>query len=102
MGTGPAAAANAHSASGTITVGTLYASTGSFATSSLPEYAGLQFWAKSVNAHGGMYVAPLKKKEKVKIVAFNDQSDPATATSLYDQLISHTQSMSWSLTSARC
>ena len=88
MGTGPASASSAHAASGTITVGTLYASTGSFATSSLPEYAGLQFWAKSVNAHGGMYVAPLKKKEKVKVVAFNDQSDPATATSLYDQLIS--------------
>lgn len=70
-----------------ITVGTLYAGTGSYATSSLPEYAGLKFWASRVNAAGGMYVAPLKTKEKVKIVAYNDQSNPATATTLYDQLL---------------
>ncbi|MCL6092174.1 MAG: ABC transporter substrate-binding protein [Actinobacteria bacterium] len=70
-----------------ITVGTLYAGTGAFATSSLPEYNGLKFWASQVNAQGGMYVAPLKKKVKVKIVAYNDQSDPATATTLYNQLL---------------
>ncbi len=87
LSTGSAMGASPKSSSNTISVGTLYASTGSFATSSLPEYAGLQFWAKSVNAHGGMYVAPLKKKEKVKIVAYNDQSDPATATTLYNQLL---------------
>ncbi len=88
LSAGSADAASAHAKAGTITVGTLYASTGAFATSSLPEYAGLQFWAKQVDSHGGMYVAPLRRKEKVKIVAYNDQSDPATATSLYDQLIS--------------
>lgn len=70
-----------------ITVGTLYANTGSFATSSMPEYAGLQFWVKQVNAAGGMYVAPLKKKEHVQLVSYNDQSDPATATTLYNQLL---------------
>jgi branched-chain amino acid transport system substrate-binding protein len=79
--------ASPRSSSNTISVGTLYASTGSFATSSMPEYAGLQFWAKQVNAHGGMYVAPAKKKEMVKIVSYNDQSDPATATTLYNQLL---------------
>lgn len=73
--------------SNVITVGTLYAGTGAFATSSLPEYNGLKFWASQVNAQGGMYVAPLKKKVKVKIVAYNDQSDPATATTLYNQLL---------------
>lgn len=87
LSTAPAGASNSSAKGGTISVGTLYASTGAYATSSLPEYAGLKFWAKEVNAQGGMYVAPLKKKEKVKIVAYNDQSDPATATSLYDQLI---------------
>jgi branched-chain amino acid transport system substrate-binding protein len=81
------ATARTSSANNTITVGTLYASTGAYATSSLPEYAGLQFWAKQVNAQGGMYVAPLKKKEKVKIVSYNDQSDPATATTLYNELL---------------
>ena len=77
----------AGASSNVITVGTLYANTGSFATSSMPEYAGLQFWVKQVNAAGGMYVAPLKKKEHVKLVSYNDQSDPATATTLYNQLL---------------
>lgn len=69
------------------TVGTLYASTGSYSTSSLPQYAGLQFWAKEVNRSGGLYVKPYHKKVKVKIVALNDQSNPATATTLYNQLL---------------
>ena len=86
---GVASASSAREAanSNVITVGTLYAGTGQFATSSLPEYNGLKFWANQVNAQGGMYVAPLKKKVKVKIVAYNDQSDPATATTLYSQLL---------------
>ncbi len=87
VSSGSVAGAAPKSKVGTITVGTLYASTGAYATSSLPEYAGLQFWAKQVNAQGGMYVKPLKKKEKVKIVAYDDQSDPATATTLYTQLL---------------
>ncbi|HEV2376400.1 MAG TPA: ABC transporter substrate-binding protein [Streptosporangiaceae bacterium] len=79
--------ASAVSSGGTITVGTLYAGTGNFAQVSVPEYQGLQFWAKNVNATGGVYVAPLKRKEQVKIVAYNDQSDPTTAATLYNQLI---------------
>lgn len=75
------------SSGGTITVGTLYAGTGSYAQTSIPEYQGLEFWAKQVNAAGGTYVAPLKRKEKVKIVSYNDQSDPTTASTLYTQLI---------------
>jgi branched-chain amino acid transport system substrate-binding protein len=77
----------APSQSGTITIGTLYAGTGAYATSSIPEYDGLKFWAKEANASGGIYVAPARKKEKVEIVAYNDQSDPATAATLYNQLI---------------
>jgi branched-chain amino acid transport system substrate-binding protein len=88
LSAGGAASAAAKHKAGTISVGTLYATTGAYASSSMPEYAGLKFWAKLVNAHGGMYVKPLKKKEKVKIVAYNDQSNPATATTLYDQLLS--------------
>ncbi len=87
LGSGGVSGAATKHKVGTITVGTLYASTGAYATSSLPQYAGLQFWAKQVNAQGGMYVKPLKEKEKVKIIAYNDQSDPATATTLYDQLL---------------
>ena len=69
----------------TIKIGTLYAKSGSFATSSMPEYQGLQFWAQQVNQNGGIMVDG--KKVKVQIVAYNDQSDTQTATTLYNQLI---------------
>lgn len=90
-GCGPASASTSSTPSAstvsTIKIGTLYAGSGSFATSSLPEYHGLQFWANQVNQHGGVYVKSLHKKVKVKIVSYNDQSSPTTATSLYNQLI---------------
>ncbi len=72
---------------GTITVGTLYASSGQFATSSMAEYQGLKFWAHEVNTQGGVYVKATGKKEKIKLVAYNDQSSTQTATTLYQQLI---------------
>jgi branched-chain amino acid transport system substrate-binding protein len=71
-----------------ITIGTLYAGSGAFATSSLPEYDGLKFWASHADKSGGVYIKALKKKVPVKIVAYNDQSSATTATSLYTQLIS--------------
>lgn len=70
-----------------ITVGTLYASSGAYATSSMPEYAGLKFWVDQVNAAGGVQVKATGKKEKIKLIAYNDESDPSTATNLYTQLI---------------
>lgn len=38
-----------------IKVGTLYAQSGSFATASMGEYHGLQFWAKEANKNGGYH-----------------------------------------------
>lgn len=68
-----------------IKVGTLYAQSGSFATSSMPEYQGLKFWADQVNKNGGVTVDG--KKARIQLVAYNDQSDTQTATTLYNQLI---------------
>lgn len=70
-----------------ITIGTLYASSGQFATSSMPEYEGLKFWAHHANATGGIYVKAAHKKEDVRIIAYNDQSSVTTATTLYSRLI---------------
>lgn len=70
-----------------ITVGTLYASSGAFATSSMPQYAGLKFWVKEENAKGGAYVGAFHKRIPLKLIALNDQSNPATAATLYTQLI---------------
>lgn len=72
---------------GTLTIGTLYAGSGNFAESSMSQYNGLKFWMNRVNSEGGVYVAALHKKLRVKLVAYNDQSDPATAGTLYNQLI---------------
>ena len=70
-----------------ITVGTLYASQGPFALSSMPQYQGLQFWADQVNKGGGVMVKAYGMKIPVKVVAYNDNSTTATASTLYNQLI---------------
>lgn len=70
-----------------ITVGTLYASSGNFAASSMPQYEGLKFWIQQVNAGGGVFVKAYNKKIPVKLVSYNDQSSPSTAGTLYNQLI---------------
>lgn len=70
-----------------IKVGTLYASSGPFASSSMPEYNGLKFWVDQVNRDGGLYVKAFHKKIPLKLVAYDDQSETSTAATLYNQLI---------------
>ncbi len=71
-----------------IRVGTLYASTGPFAAISMPAYDGLRLWARQVNAAGGLYVKPYGRKIPVRLIAYDDQSNTATAATLYNELIS--------------
>ena len=87
VATGAPSAGAAARAPKAITIGTLYAGSGAYATSSLPELAGLKFWIRQVNGHGGVYVKAYGRKIPVKLVDYNDQSDPNTATTLYTQLI---------------
>ena len=70
-----------------IVVGTLYSSSGSFAPDSVPELDGIKFWVNQMNKSGGVYVGAFHKKIHVKLVAYNDQSSPTTAATLYSQLI---------------
>lgn len=70
-----------------IKVGNLYASSGRYASLSLPKYAGLRFWIDQKNAEGGVFVKPFHKKIPIKLIAYDDQSDTATAATLYNQLI---------------
>jgi branched-chain amino acid transport system substrate-binding protein len=84
---GLSALAYASSPPSVIKIGTLYASSGPFAVASQGQYQGLKFWAKSVNAQGGVFVQAFNKKIPVKIVAYDDQSSTSTATTLYNQLI---------------
>src|SRR3974390_2667727 len=69
-----------------IKVGTLYASSGRFASISMPVFTGLKIWADQKNAEGGVYVKAFDKKIPVKLVTYDDQSNTATAATLYNQL----------------
>ena len=83
------AAANAATtkAPNQITIGTLYAGSGSFADSSLPQFDGLKFWVNQMNAKGGVFVKAFHKKIPLKLIAYNDQSSSTTAATQYNQLI---------------
>ncbi len=70
-----------------ITLGTLYASSGRFASISMPVHYGLKLWIEQKNAEGGVFVKAFNKKIPLKLVAYDDQSNTATAATLYDQLI---------------
>jgi branched-chain amino acid transport system substrate-binding protein len=84
LGAGPARAATAPAE---IRIGTLYASSGRYASISMPVHYGLKLWADQMNAQGGVYVKAFDRKIPVKIVAYDDQSNTGTAATLYSQLI---------------
>src|SRR5580692_3241469 len=70
-----------------IKLGTLYASSGRYASISLPVHNGLKLWIDQLNASGGAFVKAFNKKIPLKLVAYDDQSSTATAATLYNQLI---------------
>lgn len=70
-----------------IRIGTLYAGSGSFASSSMPQYRGLQFWVHEVNKKGGVWVRAYRRRIPVKLFAYNDQSATGLAGTLYTELV---------------
>lgn len=70
-----------------ITIGDLYAGTGSYASVSTALHDGLMLWVNQTNAKGGVYVGAYHKRIPVKVVAYDDQSSTATVASLSNQLI---------------
>jgi branched-chain amino acid transport system substrate-binding protein len=82
-----AALAQPASAPAQIKIGTLYASSGPYASISMPVYTALKLWIDQTNAAGGAYVKAFDKKIPLKLVSYDDQSSTATAATLYDQLI---------------
>lgn len=87
LATGLFRPARAASAPSEIKIGTLYASSGTFAVASEGEIAGLRYWAAAVNKDGGVFVKAFGKKIPVRVIAYDDQSSTSTATTLYNQLI---------------
>ena len=59
-----AAAALAADAPADIKLGTLYASSGRFASISMPVHYGLKLWMEQKNADGGVYVKAFDKKSR--------------------------------------
>ena len=82
-----AAPAVAADAPAEIKIGTLYASSGRYASISMPVFSALKLWADQKNAEGGAYVKAFDKKIPIKLVAYDDQSNTATASTLYNQLV---------------
>src|SRR5271169_4835223 len=74
-----------------IKIGTLYASSGRFASISMPVHDGLKLWLEQKNAEGGVFVKVFNKKIPLKLIAYDDQSNNATAATLYNQLITQDQ-----------
>jgi branched-chain amino acid transport system substrate-binding protein len=83
-----AGSANAQPAApAAITIGTLYASSGPYASISMPVFDAFKLWVDQTNAAGGVEVKAFGKKIPIKLVAYDDQSSTATAATLYNQLI---------------
>ncbi|MGH7120852.1 MAG: ABC transporter substrate-binding protein [Acetobacteraceae bacterium] len=70
-----------------IKIGGLHASSGLFAAISMPVYYGLKLWAHQMNAEGGVYVKAYNKRIPVRLISYDDESNPATAATLTNQLI---------------
>jgi branched-chain amino acid transport system substrate-binding protein len=84
------AAGSAHAqpaAPAVIKIGTLYASSGPYASISMPVFDAFKLWVDQTNAAGGVEVKAFGKKIPIKLVAYDDQSSTATAATLYNQLI---------------
>src|SRR5713101_7260054 len=75
--------ARAAEAPAEIKLGTLYASSGRYASISMPVHSGLKLWIEQKNAEGGVFVKAFDKKIPVKLVAYDDQSNTGTGASFF-------------------
>ncbi len=46
-----------------------------------------ELWVNYINSQGGIYVKEYGRKLKLKLIVYDDKSDPTTAASLYEKLI---------------
>jgi branched-chain amino acid transport system substrate-binding protein len=66
------ASVHAADAPAEIKLGTLYASSGRFASISMPVHYGLKLWLDQKSADGGVYIKAFDKKIPLKLVAYDD------------------------------
>ena len=70
-----------------IKIGHLHAGSGPYASISMPVYLSLKLWVEQQNAAGGAFVKAYGKKIPLKLISYDDQSNPGTAATLTNQLI---------------
>lgn len=70
-----------------VRIGMSMAKTGDFAAAGTGQLNAYQLWAEQVNAAGGLSVAG--NRRPVELVVYDDQSDPAKASAIYEKLITN-------------
>ncbi len=78
---GPTAAADKP-----VRIGYSIAKTGMFASAAPSQINAYNLWAAQVNARGGLDIAG-KGRRKVKLIQYDDQSNPGKAVRIYERLI---------------
>jgi branched-chain amino acid transport system substrate-binding protein len=81
------AAAFAADAPAEIKIGSLYANSGTMASTSAPMHVALQYWVDGLNKQGGVFVKGFGKRVPIKLISYDDQSSPSLAGTLTNQLI---------------
>ena len=84
VGVGPAWAADAPAE---IKIGSLYAGSGAMASTSVPLHVALEYWVDGQNKQGGVFVKGFGKRIPIRLISYDDQSSPALAGNLTNQLI---------------
>ena len=72
-----------------LTIGFGMALTGGLAVNGKAALLAMQIWAEDINAKGGLLGRP------VKLVYYDDQSNPSTVPGIYTKLLTSTRSTSW-------
>lgn len=85
MGGGQAAFAEKNE----IVFGFSTAITGALSYAGMPSKKGYEAWAEMVNAEGGIYVKELGKKLPIRLIYYDDKTDPTTGARIYEKLITH-------------
>lgn len=80
-------AAHAADAPAEIKIGTLYAGSGALSSASMPLHVAMELWTDGLNKQGGVYVKAFDRKLPIRLIAYDDQSSPALAGTLTNQLI---------------
>lgn len=61
--------------------------TGALSYAGVPSKKGYEAWAEMVNTQGGIYVKEYGKKLPVRLIYYDDKTDPSTAARVYEKLI---------------